>query len=98
MMMPSAARAAPEIGKVFYETGPAFGIARLASYLRAQNAAGVLAVEDCNVAAAQFMDSCQSTLFKPLLFNFGAAPTSQQIDHVVRIAVRAFLAAIAYAD
>src|SRR5215475_11534596 len=34
----------PEIGKGFYETGPAFGIARVAAYLQAQNAAGVLAV------------------------------------------------------
>ena len=83
----------PEIGKVFYQTGPASGIARLAAYLQAQNAAGVLAVEDCELAAAQFMDSCQSTLFKPLLFNFGTAPTAQQIEHVVRITVKAFLAA-----
>jgi AcrR family transcriptional regulator len=82
-----------EIGKVFYETGPAVGIARLASYLRAQTEAGVLAVEDCEVAAAQFMDACQSTLFKPVLFNFSEAPGPKQIEHVVGIAVRTFLAA-----
>ena len=46
------------------------GIAKLAAYLRAQTEAGVLAVDDCDVAAAQFLDSCQSTLFKPVLFNF----------------------------
>jgi AcrR family transcriptional regulator len=83
----------PEIGKVFYETGPAVGIARLADYLRAQTEAGVLAVTDCVVAAAQFMDSCQSTMFKPVLFNFSQPPKPQQIEHVVRIAVRTFLAA-----
>jgi AcrR family transcriptional regulator len=83
----------PEIGKVFYETGPAFGIARVASYLRAQTDAGYLTVVDCEVAAAQFMDACQSTLFKPVLFNFRAAPSPEQIDHVVRIAVQTFLAA-----
>jgi len=27
----------------------------------------VLAIEDCEIAAAQFMDACQSTLFKPVL-------------------------------
>ena len=64
-----APKSTPEIGKVFYETGPAFGIARVAAYLRAQTDAGVLAVEDCEIAAAQFMDACQSTLFKPVLFN-----------------------------
>jgi len=83
----------PEIGQVFYETGPAFGIARLAAYLQAQAAAGVLAVDDCEIAAAQFMDACQSTLFKPVLFNFAAAPTAKQIKRVVRIATDAFLKA-----
>jgi len=83
----------PEIGKVFYETGPADGIAKLADYLRAQTQAGVLAVEDAEVAAAQFLDSCQSTLFKPLLLNFSEAPEHDRIDHVVGIAVRNFLAA-----
>jgi AefR-like transcriptional repressor, C-terminal domain len=75
------------------ETGPANGIARLASYLRAQNEAGVLAVEDCEVAATQFLDTCQSTLFLPVLLNFREPPGRQQIDHVVRIAVRTFMAA-----
>jgi AcrR family transcriptional regulator len=83
----------PEVGRHFYETGPAQGIALLASYLSAQVAAGVLAVEDCEIAAAQFMDACQSTLFKPVLFNFGAFPTPERIEHVVKIAVRTFLAA-----
>ncbi len=83
----------PEIGKVFYETGPAVGIAKLAAYLRAQTEAGVLAVDDCEVAAAQFLDACQSTLFKPVLFNFSPPPQEDAIDHVVGIAVRTFLRA-----
>jgi AcrR family transcriptional regulator len=83
----------PGMGRNFYETGPAYGIARLASYLRAQNEAGVLAVEDCEVAATQFLDACQSTLFLPVLLNFREPPSREQIDHVVRIAVRTFMAA-----
>jgi AcrR family transcriptional regulator len=83
----------PEIGHRFYESGPAVGIAHLERYLRAQVAAGVLVVEDCEVAAAQFMDACLATVFKPVLFNFGTAPTPQRIEHVVKIAVRTFLAA-----
>jgi AcrR family transcriptional regulator len=83
----------PEVGRLFYETGPAHGIDLLASYLSAQVAARVLAVEDCEIAAAQFMDACQSTLFKPVLFKVGATPTPERIKHVVKIAVRAFLAA-----
>jgi AcrR family transcriptional regulator len=83
----------PEVGRRFYETGPAFGIARLQAYLRAQVAAGVLKVEDCEVAAAQFIDSCMATVFKPVLFNFSAAPANERIEYVVKIAVRVFLAA-----
>ena len=83
----------PEIGKKFYETGPACGIGMLAAYIKAQVDAGVLAVEDCEIAAAQFLDSCKSTLFKPVLFNFAPPPSSERIAHVVRIAVKTFLAA-----
>jgi AcrR family transcriptional regulator len=83
----------PDMGRTFYESGPANGIARLASYLRAQTEAGVLAIEDCEIAAAQFLDACQSTLFKPVLLNFRSPPEPQQIDHVVGIAVRTFMAA-----
>jgi AcrR family transcriptional regulator len=83
----------PEIGKAFYETGPANGINRLASYLKAQVNAGVLAIEDCEIAAAQFLDTCQSTLFKPVLFNFAPPPPPGRIRYVVGIAVRNFLAA-----
>lgn len=83
----------PEIGKAFYETGPAFGIARVARYFEDQVAAGVLAIEDCDLAAAQFLDSCQSTTFKPMLFNVAGRPSDERIDHVVATAVRTFLAA-----
>jgi AcrR family transcriptional regulator len=83
----------PEIGKQFYESGPACGIAMLAAYLERQVAAGVLTVDDCEVAAAQFLDACQSTLFKPVLFNFAPPPSPERIEHVVKIAVRTFLAA-----
>ena len=83
----------PELGRSFYQAGPAFGIAQLAAYLEAQMQAGVLAVADCEIAAAQFLDSCQSTLFKPLIFNAGGVPSEERIKHVVGIAVRTFLAA-----
>jgi len=83
----------PAIGKRFYEAGPATGAARLCRYLEDQVAAGYLAIDDIEVAASQFLDSCQSTVFKPLLFNFGSSPTDERINHVVGIAVQTFLAA-----
>ncbi len=83
----------PDVGRKFYETGPATGMGRVAAYLQAQVEAGVLDVEDVDVAAAQFLESCTATLAKPILFGFGTAPAENRIQHVVDIAVRTFLAA-----
>jgi len=83
----------PEVGRKFYEAGPARGIARLADYLAAQVEAGVLVIEDCEIAAVQFMEASHAALFKPIVFNFAPAPSRQQIERGVRIAVRVFLAA-----
>ena len=83
----------PEIGRKLYESGPARGVASLAAYLKAQTEAGVLAVDDYEVAASQFIETCHATMLKPMLFNFGPPPTPERIDHVVGIAVRTFLAA-----
>lgn len=82
----------PELGRKFYATGPARGIAKLAAYLDAQVAAGVIAVDDTEVAAAQFIDGGLSMLFKPVLFNYDT-PSAERIEYVVRIAVRTFMAA-----
>ena len=83
----------PEIGRRFYEAGPARRIPQLAAYLKAQVDAGVLEIDDCEVVAAQFLDASQATLYKPSLLNFGDPPTQERIEYVVGIAVRAFLAA-----
>ena len=82
-----------EIGRKFYETGPANGAAAFRRYLESQVAAGNLVIEDCEVAAAQFLDSCHATILRSLLFNAGDAPADESINHVVGIAVRTFLAA-----
>jgi len=89
----SIAARMPEIGTEFYDTGPAKGIALLRAYLEAQVAAGVLAIDDCEVAAAQFLDACGATVMRQLLFNARAAPNDERIDHLVGTAVRVFLAA-----
>jgi AcrR family transcriptional regulator len=83
----------PELGGKFYQTGPARGIAKLAAYIEAQVAAGVLVVEDCEIAAAQLMEACQAMIFKSMVFNFAAAPNPERIERVVRIAIKTFMAA-----
>jgi AcrR family transcriptional regulator len=83
----------PEVGRKFYETGPERGMTQLSDYLNAQIAAGVLAIEDVEIAAVQLMESFQAKLFKPMVFNFAPAPSLEQIERVVRVAVKTFLAA-----
>ena len=83
----------PEIGRAYYETGPARGIALLSDYLKKKVKQGVLAIDDCEVVAAQLIEALLAPLFKPILFNFGKPPTQERIRYVVGIAVRAFLAA-----
>ena len=83
----------PVMGEKFYQAGPAVGIARLKDYLESQVAAGVLERHDCEVAAAQFIDSCASLIYKPLLFNAMGVPDRALIDRVVGMAVRTYLQA-----
>jgi AcrR family transcriptional regulator len=89
----SIATRMPELGERFYIAGPLTGIRRVRTYLEAQITAGILEIEDPEVAAAQLLDTFQSTLFKPMMFSNAGPPADERIDHVVRIAVRTFLAA-----
>jgi AcrR family transcriptional regulator len=83
----------PELGARFYLSGPSFGIDSLKKYLEKKVADGVLEPHDCEVAAAQFIDACGSTNYKPMLFGLSAAPSEERVAHVVDMAVRAFLRA-----
>ncbi len=83
----------PEVGRKLYESGPARGLASLTAYLKAQVEAGILDIDDCEIAAAQFIETCHATMLKPMLFNFGPPPTEERIAYVVGIAVRTFIRA-----
>ncbi len=89
----SIAERMPGIGRTFYERGPLSGIRTVADYLQAQVDCGILKIEDCEVAAAQFLDSSKSLIVMPVLFNFGPPPSEERISHAVGIAVRTSMAA-----
>ncbi|AMJ62088.1 TetR/AcrR family transcriptional regulator [Bosea sp. PAMC 26642] len=83
----------PELGREFYERGPMQGTQRLSAYLRRKRQEGLLSIDDPDLAAAQFLDLCQSTLVRPRLFNADRfPPTQQDIRRVVASAVAMFLA------
>ena len=83
----------PEVGKRFYERVLDKNISRLAAYLEAHVAQGELAIDDCQLAATQFMLMCQASLFLPFIFQAAPAPSPERIRQVVASAVRMFLAA-----
>jgi AcrR family transcriptional regulator len=83
----------PEVGRRFYQNVIALKIRRLAGYLEARVAAGDLEIGDCELAAAQFMQMCQATLFQPFIFQAAPAPSAERIARVVESATRMFLAA-----
>jgi AcrR family transcriptional regulator len=83
----------PDVGRRFYERVLAYTINRLAQFLDAKVKGGQLAIDDCELAATQFMQMCQATLFQPFIFQAAPAPSSEQITRVVDSAIRMFLAA-----
>lgn len=96
-MVVGAASRFPEIGLAFYEAGPGLAIAKLAAYLEAQAEAGVLAVDDAEIAAAQFLSMCRHPLFCAMLSGAVQLPCTADMQRVVDAAVRTFMAAWAAA-
>jgi AcrR family transcriptional regulator len=82
----------PDVGRRFYEAVLAHGIRQVSAYLDARVTANELKIDDSELAAAQFMMSCQATLFQPFIFQAKPSPTREEIDKVVDSAVRMFLA------
>jgi AcrR family transcriptional regulator len=82
----------PEVGRRFYNNVIALTIARLAAYLEVRARLGDLEIEDCPLAATQFMELCQASLFKPFIFQAAPAPSTERITQVIESATRMFLA------
>jgi AcrR family transcriptional regulator len=82
----------PDVGRRFYQRVLEHTINRLAEYLEARVKAGDLAIDNSTLAATQFMQLCQATLFQPFIFQAKPAPSREQIAKVVDSAVRMFMA------
>jgi AcrR family transcriptional regulator len=82
----------PDVGRRYYEHVLEKTISRLAFYLEAHVKANDLAIDDCQLAASQFMQMCQASLFLPFIFQAAPAPSAERIAQVVESATRMFLA------
>ncbi|HEY0233668.1 MAG TPA: TetR/AcrR family transcriptional regulator [Afipia sp.] len=83
----------PAAGRCYYKNVAGAWQEKVSAFLRKQVDSGRLTVNDCDLAASQFLLSCQATLFTPFIFQASPAPSSAHIRIVVESATRMFLSA-----
>ena len=81
----------PELGREFYETGPAQVREILRDFLQKGIDAGKLRIEDLDLAVDQFPELCKAGLHMPMAIGIREKPTDEEIDRVVESAVDMFL-------
>ena len=83
----------PDVGRRYYERVLENTINRLAAYLDARVNVGEMRIDDCHLAASQFMLMCQASLFLPFIFQAAPPPSPERVKVVIDSATRLFLAA-----
>ncbi len=81
----------PEIGRAFFQAGPAFAIARIKTYFETKMAQGQMRQVDAEMAAMQFIDLISGCLHKPRLFNAQDLFTKRTPELVVSAGVDVLL-------
>lgn len=82
----------PELGRAFYDSGPALGRARIMDYLHLAQARGELVIEDIALAADQFAELCKADLWTRAVFGLQHSFAEAEIGRVADGAVSTFLA------
>lgn len=85
----------PELGFIFYSTGPKVWRDQIAEFLRKASERGVLAVEDDEhfaIAAEHLMALCKTDLFYQNMFCDDFKASRAEVDSVATEAVKTFLA------
>ncbi|WP_372886301.1 TetR/AcrR family transcriptional regulator [Shimia sp.] len=82
----------PELGRHFYETGPAMGRRHLADFFQLASARGELRVDDPDLAAAQFQELCKADIYLRVILGLAPACNRAECDRISREAVKTFMA------
>ncbi|MEM1364077.1 MAG: TetR/AcrR family transcriptional regulator [Pseudomonadota bacterium] len=82
----------PEIGRRFYDSGPAMMREKMTDLLAPYIASGDLHIDDMDLAASQFGELCKSDLFVRRLCGVAGEISDADINRVVTGAVEMFLA------
>jgi AcrR family transcriptional regulator len=83
----------PQVGRAFFNGGPATSIRRLGEYLERARADGQIVVEDCFEAAEEFLGLCQAGLHLRRIVNVVPEPTDAEIRAQAVRAVKLFMKA-----
>lgn len=82
----------PELGRRFYDTGPAVMRAEMAAYFAQACARGELEINDYVLAADQFAELCKADLFMRMILGVVDTVDKTDIDRIIDGAVNTFLA------
>lgn len=82
----------PELGREFYESGPALVHSRIADYLNEARARGDFQIDDVCLAAHQFVELCRADLFSRLVFGIQENFSTEDRMRIINGAVATFLA------
>ena len=89
----SEAQRNPAIGRAFYDNGPRKGVERVAEYLARAQADGQMIVDDCQLAAEEFLSLVHGSLHWKRVLNVVPNPTRAQIHSQARRAAEVFVRA-----
>jgi AcrR family transcriptional regulator len=89
----SEAQRNPAIGQAFYDSGPRKGVQRVAEYLARAQADGQMLVDDCLLAAEEFLSLVHGGLHWKRVLNVVPSPTPAQIHTQARRAAEIFVRA-----
>ncbi|SMX30655.1 TetR/AcrR family transcriptional regulator [Actibacterium lipolyticum] len=82
----------PELGQLFYESGPENACRKVADYLTKAVDRGDLVIEDIPFAAHQFVELCKVDLFPKVIFGVKLEFSEDEKNRVIRGAVDMFMA------
>ena len=81
----------PDVGRAFYEAGPAYATRKVAEFLSAKMEDGTLRKADAQLAAMQFIELVQCGQMKPRLFASRSVFDERPMEETVASGVRLFL-------
>ncbi len=81
----------PELGHIFYDSGPRRVHNELEKYMTMAVECGALAIDDIPLAAAQFAELCKADIFPKVMFGVQREFSEAEINRITDGAVRTFL-------